>query len=76
MPSDCLIPGQPVPLPRGPALQLGSGVYTRNGETRASLLGTPLRQGSVGLFYFCSCGDLNDLSTRTRLLLDFVNTST
>ncbi|KAH9042378.1 hypothetical protein EDB84DRAFT_1473049 [Lactarius hengduanensis] len=42
-----LIPGQPVPLPRGPTLQLGSGVYTRNGETRASLLGTPHFHGST-----------------------------
>ncbi|KAI0307768.1 hypothetical protein B0F90DRAFT_1677018 [Multifurca ochricompacta] len=41
----CLIPGQPVPISRGPALQLGSGVYNRNGETRASLLGVPVHQG-------------------------------
>ena len=62
MPSDCLVPGQPVPLPRGPTLELGSGVYTRNGETRASLLGIPLQQGSVGLSSFSSRGDLNNLS--------------
>ena len=48
MPSDSLIPGQPIPLPRGPALTLGSGTYTKNGEARASLYGTPLHQGSVG----------------------------
>ncbi|KAH9985411.1 hypothetical protein BJV74DRAFT_775690 [Russula compacta] len=47
MPSDSLIPGQPVPLPRGPAPQLGSGIYTKNGETRASLFGTPVHQGST-----------------------------
>lgn len=48
MPSDSLLPGQPVPLPRGPALKPGSGTYTRSGEIRASLFGTPLHQGSVG----------------------------
>lgn len=54
MPSDSLLPGQPVPLPRGPTLQLGSGIYARNGETRASLFGTPLHHGSVGLsFHLC-----------------------
>ncbi|KAI0286998.1 hypothetical protein BGY98DRAFT_943047 [Russula aff. rugulosa BPL654] len=47
MSSDFLLPGQPVPLPRGPTLKLGSGIYTRNGETRASLFGTPLQQGST-----------------------------
>ncbi|KAI0304923.1 hypothetical protein BC826DRAFT_978977 [Russula brevipes] len=46
MPSDSLIPGQPVPLPRGPALQLGSGIYSKNGQIRASLVGTPLYHGS------------------------------
>ena len=51
MPSDCLLPGQPFPLPRGPTLQLGTGLYTINGETRASLLGTPLQQGSVRLVF-------------------------
>jgi hypothetical protein len=50
MPPDSLVPGQPVPLPRGPSLQLGGGIYTRNGETRASVFGTPVHQGSVGLF--------------------------
>jgi exosome complex RNA-binding protein Rrp4 len=52
MSSDCLLPGQPVPLPRGPTLQLGTGLYTINGEIRASLLGTPLQHGSVRLFPF------------------------
>ncbi|KAI0271330.1 hypothetical protein BC834DRAFT_858939 [Gloeopeniophorella convolvens] len=47
MSSDYLIPGQPVPLPRGPAFQLGSGVYTKDGQTRASLFGVPLHQGST-----------------------------
>ena len=50
MPSDSLVPGQPVPLLRGPSLQLGGGIYTRNGETRASVFGTPVHQGSVRLF--------------------------
>ncbi|KAH9969003.1 hypothetical protein BC827DRAFT_1121087 [Russula dissimulans] len=47
MPPDSLVPGQPVPLSRGPVLQLGSGIYTRNGEPRASLFGTPIQQGST-----------------------------
>jgi exosome complex RNA-binding protein Rrp4 len=62
MSSDSLVPGQPVPLPRGPALQLGSGVYVRNGETRASLFGTPQHQGSVGLSPLCASFDLNNYS--------------
>jgi hypothetical protein len=69
MSSDFLLPGQPVPLPRGPTLKLGSGIYTRNGETRASLFGTPLQQGSVGLFFRCFDSTLNDCSriSSTRL---------
>lgn len=64
MPSDSLLPGQPVPLPRGPALQLGSGIYTRNGETRASLFGTPVHQGSVGFPSFCTSLGLNNYLAR------------
>ncbi len=67
MPSDSLVPGQPVPLPRGPALQLGSGIYTRNGETRASLFGAPIHQGSVGLSSLCTSFDGNNRSTRLGL---------
>ncbi|KIK06876.1 hypothetical protein K443DRAFT_230606 [Laccaria amethystina LaAM-08-1] len=37
-----LLPGQPVVLPsRGPAPQLGTGVYVRDASIRASLLGVP-----------------------------------
>jgi len=64
MPSDYLVPGQPVPLPRGPALQLGSGIYTRNGEPRASLFGTPIHQGSVRLSPLCTWFQLSDGSAR------------
>jgi len=66
--SDCLVPGQPVPLPRGPTLQLGTGVYTRNGETRASLLGTPQFHGPVGLSFLFASGS-------TRTIIDSLNTS-
>lgn len=42
------LPGQHILLPaRSPALQLGPGVYQRDGYIRASLLGTPLAEGSV-----------------------------
>lgn len=42
------LPGQQILLPvRSPALQLGPGVYQRDGYIRASLLGTPLVEGSV-----------------------------
>jgi hypothetical protein len=74
MSSDSLLPGQPVPLPHGPKLKLGSGIYTRNGETRASLFGTPLQQGSVGLFSRCFDSTLNDFSRSSRLP-DLDNTS-
>jgi hypothetical protein len=43
-----LLPGQPIPLPaRAPAPQLGHGIYERNGQLRASLLGIPHFEGSV-----------------------------
>ncbi|KAI0068393.1 hypothetical protein BV25DRAFT_1875898 [Artomyces pyxidatus] len=44
--SDTLLPGQPVPLPRGPVPQLGGGVYTKDGQTRASIIGVPHHEGS------------------------------
>ncbi|KAL6310032.1 hypothetical protein BKA93DRAFT_757198 [Sparassis latifolia] len=47
MSSDLLLPGQPIPLPRGPVPQLGSGTYSRDGLVRASLLGIPHHQGST-----------------------------
>ena len=52
MASDCLLPGQPVPLPRGPLPQLGSGIYTKDGQPRASLVGIPRYDASVGFSYF------------------------
>ncbi|KAG6820373.1 hypothetical protein H0H93_001344 [Arthromyces matolae] len=45
--SDIFLPGQPIPLPRGPAPQLGPGVYSRNSLLRASLLGVPRNDGSA-----------------------------
>ncbi|CAL1695380.1 unnamed protein product [Somion occarium] len=45
--SDVVLPGQPVPVPRGPTAQLGAGTYSRDGQVRASLLGTPRYQGST-----------------------------
>ncbi|KAI0318471.1 hypothetical protein OF83DRAFT_1163425 [Amylostereum chailletii] len=46
MASDYVLPGQPVPIPRGPAPQLGSGFYAKNGQIRASLMGIPRYEGS------------------------------
>jgi len=48
MPFNLVLPGQPIPIPRGPRPQLGSGVYFRDGHTRASLVGIPRYEGSVG----------------------------
>ena len=43
-----LLPGQPVVLPsRGPAPQLGAGIYVRDGRIRASLLGIPTLDAAV-----------------------------
>lgn len=46
---DIVLPGQPIPLPRGPIPQCGSGVYTRDAQVRASVVGVPGMYGSVGL---------------------------
>lgn len=47
-----VLPGQPISLPaRGPAPQLGTGVYERDGQIRASLLGSPHFDGSVRRFF-------------------------
>ncbi|OCH95772.1 hypothetical protein OBBRIDRAFT_809622 [Obba rivulosa] len=48
MSSDLVLPGQPIPIPRGPIPQLGTGVYAREGAVRASLTGTPRYEGPVG----------------------------
>jgi len=45
--SSTLLPGQPIQIPRGPAPQLGSGTYSRDGQVRASVVGTPQYEGSV-----------------------------
>jgi len=43
-----VLPGQPILLPaRSPVPQLGPGVYERDGQIRASLLGVPRFEGSV-----------------------------
>ncbi|KAH8835180.1 hypothetical protein DL96DRAFT_1573192 [Flagelloscypha sp. PMI_526] len=47
MDSTVLLPGQPVPSRKGPAPQLGSGLYIRDGHIRASLVGTPQQIGST-----------------------------
>jgi hypothetical protein len=46
--NDILLPGQPIPHPRGPVPQPGSGVYTRDAQLRASVVGVPRMDGSVG----------------------------
>lgn len=48
MVSDIVLPGQPIVPPRGPVPQLGLGVYSRDSEVRASLVGVPRYEGSVG----------------------------
>ncbi|KAI9058848.1 hypothetical protein FKP32DRAFT_1231212 [Trametes sanguinea] len=45
MSSDIVLPGQPIPLPRGPVPQLGGGIYSRDGTVRASLVGVPQYSG-------------------------------
>ncbi|KAI0734561.1 hypothetical protein C8Q72DRAFT_873074 [Fomitopsis betulina] len=47
MSSDLVLPGQPIPLPRGPVPQLGNGIYSRDGLVRASLVGVPSYEGST-----------------------------
>ncbi len=51
--SDCVLPGQPIPLPKGPVPRLGRGIYTKDGQVRAGLIGSPHYDGSVGLFSRC-----------------------
>ncbi|KAJ3477543.1 hypothetical protein NLI96_g10391 [Meripilus lineatus] len=47
MSSDVVLPGQLIPLARGPLPNLGAGTYLRDGQVRASLIGTPSHQGST-----------------------------
>ncbi|KAL4069574.1 hypothetical protein J3A83DRAFT_4359452 [Scleroderma citrinum] len=42
-----LLPGQPVPLSRGPVPSLGTGLYSKDGQVRASLVGVPQYEGPV-----------------------------
>lgn len=53
MASNMLLPGQPVFLPRGPAPNLGGGLYIKDGQVRASLVGVAQNDGPVGLFSWC-----------------------
>ncbi len=43
-----VLPGQPVPLAKGPVPQLGSGIYARDALLRSSLVGIPNYNGPVG----------------------------
>jgi hypothetical protein len=44
-----MLPGQPIPLPRGPAPQLGGGIYLLDGQVRPALVGVPSYDGPVGI---------------------------
>ncbi|KAF9651912.1 hypothetical protein BDM02DRAFT_3154057 [Thelephora ganbajun] len=44
---DLKLPGQPIQIPRGPTPQLSNGVYSRDGQIRASLAGVPVYQASA-----------------------------
>lgn len=43
-----VLPGQPVPLAKGPIPKLGSGIYARDDLLRSSLVGFPHNSGPVG----------------------------
>jgi exosome complex component CSL4 len=47
MASDLCLPGQPIPIPRGPTPAIGAGTYARDGQIRASVVGVPRYEGSV-----------------------------
>jgi exosome complex component CSL4 len=57
MASDLCLPGQPIPIPRGPVPNVGTGTYAREGQIRASLAGVPRYEGSVGLPFYASSTD-------------------
>ncbi len=63
MTSDLVIPGQPIPLPRGPVPCLGRGIYTKDDQVRASLVGSPHYDGSV-CFILTSLFDIWNCSCR------------
>lgn len=59
-----LLPGQPIPLPaRAPAPQLGHGIYERNGQLRASILGIPHFEGSVRTAFSASWASLHPFAS-------------
>ncbi|EGN98923.1 hypothetical protein SERLA73DRAFT_181651 [Serpula lacrymans var. lacrymans S7.3] len=45
--SQAVLPGQPVAIPLGPTLQIGGGLYSKDGQVRASLIGVPRSKGSA-----------------------------
>ncbi|KAJ7619147.1 hypothetical protein DFH06DRAFT_1235455 [Mycena polygramma] len=48
MTSSYVLPGQPIPVARGaPVPQIGSGIYVRDSELRASLVGIPQQEGPL-----------------------------
>ncbi|KAG1899099.1 uncharacterized protein F5891DRAFT_1039630 [Suillus fuscotomentosus] len=47
MASDILLPGQPVSPSRGPIPKLGGGLYLKDGQVRASLVGVAHYEGST-----------------------------
>jgi exosome complex RNA-binding protein Rrp4 len=67
MTDDFKIPGQPISIPRGPAPQLSAGVYSRDGQIRASLVGVPSYQHAVGVLFFIPL-DLNNFATIVQWL--------
>lgn len=71
-----LLPGQPIPIPRGPALQLGSGTYSRDNEVRSSILGVPQFEGSVCIFLssLCTAQGLYLIEQSMALSTDIVDT--
>jgi exosome complex component CSL4 len=48
MTTNCVLPGQPIPVPpSAPVPQLGGGIYLRDSQLRASLVGVPQQEGAV-----------------------------
>ncbi|KAI0034291.1 hypothetical protein K488DRAFT_45888 [Vararia minispora EC-137] len=45
MDTSTVLPGQPISVPRGPAPQLGEGLYSSKGQIRSSLVGVPVYDG-------------------------------
>lgn len=70
--ADLKLPGQPIQIPRGPAPQLSNGVYPRDGQVRASLVGIPVYQASVRVHQSTRSifGKLNACRNTRHYLLD------